>query len=130
MTGPFRSSSPSPGHPTSGGDLEYHLPHVKGQGGNEDGSSNRLLQDSSSGEFDEHGSIYAHRSAQEKGMPAEDEASITRASLLPTQAASDREKQARAVSTLKISFDSWMTPLPTSYRNYKKPASAYPLSID
>jgi len=63
-------------------------------------------------------------------MPAEDEASITRASLLPTQAASDREKQARAVSTLKISFDSWMTPLPTSYRNYKKPASAYPLSID
>jgi len=127
MTGPFHPPSPSLGHQTSGGDFEYHLPHVKGQEGNEDGSSNSLLRVSSSGDFDEHGSIYAQRSAQEKGTPAGEKNSFTRAPLLDTQAASDGEKQARAVSILKISL---MTPLPTCYRNYKKPASAYPLSSD
>ena len=104
MTGPFHPPSPSPGHQTSGGDAEYHLPHVKGQEENEDGSTSSLLRPSSGGDSDEQGSIYARGAAQEKGAPAGDADSSIRASLLDTQAASDGEKQARAVSILKIPF--------------------------
>ncbi len=61
-------------------------------------------------------------------MPAEEEDSITRASLLDTQAASDGEKQARAVSSLKISFDSWMTPLPSPHFLSKLPEACLRVS--
>jgi len=123
MTGPFFPQSPSLGHQTRGGDLEYHLPHVKGQEENEDGSSSSLLGE----EFDEDTTIYARRAAQEKGIPAGEKHFIPQASPFDTQAASDGEKQGCAVSILKISL---MTPLAIEIRNSKKPASAYPLSID
>lgn len=113
MTGPFHPPSPSPGHQTSGRDCEDHLPHIMGQAENEHGSTSSLLGASSGGECHEAGSIYARQAAQEKGVPAEDEESSIRASLLDTQAASDGEKQARAVSIPTISSDYWMTPRPT-----------------
>lgn len=103
VAGPFHPS-PSTGHQTSGGDVGYQLPHVKGQAENEDGSTSSRLRPSSGGECDEESFIYARGAAQEKGAPAGDEESSIRAFLLDTQAASDGEKQAHAVSILKIPY--------------------------